>query len=287
MFRAVILPLLICTALSSAACADDPRTVTITIQNRTPSFVASPSIEVFGSEPQPFAVTGPGTYQYKFPVSESDWFNIVDIKIVWANAYTNNDSTRSDFEQRVLLRIRREFPSNFSFPIYFSNDRSQKEMSRLEQEKDANQQFEVFFRGWQISNYYRDTFGPQHAFTKRAAKIFFYGAVQLAETPAYFVKMSDEAEQFMTDAFGGSSSFSDRANVARAVYWSDLKQIDVYVGKGDCATAKMILAAFETLKSEDPNSFSAQYGNDPDVLGEKAILINSKCQATLGPKPSG
>ncbi len=282
----LMLAVVVCTN-GSAAYSDEPRTVTITIRNETPKVEVAPSIEVFGSTPKPFTPTAPGTYQYQFPVSENEWFNTVDIKINWTNSYLNNDATTSDFEQRILLRIRRDFPANFSFPIYFSNDRSQAEMSRLEHEHDDNQQFEVFFRGWQIANYYRDTFGAQHPFTKRAAKSFFYGAVQLAEIPAYFVKMSDDAERFTTEVFGGSSIFSDRANVARAVYWSDLKQIDVYVAKGDCATARMILATFQTFKSEDPAGFNAQYGKEPNVLSEKAILISRKCGITPGSETHG
>lgn len=274
----------LCYGPSQTAFAE-ARTVTISIQNQTPEFTAAPSIEVFGSSSKPFTTSAPNIYEYKFPVSDSEWFDTVDIKVLWKNAYLNNDGSYKDFDQRVLLRIRRDFPSDFTFPIYFSNDRSQDEMSRLEHERDENEQFEVFFRGQQIATYYRDTFGPQHAFTKRAAKIFFYGAVKLAETPAYFVQMSDDAEQFIVDAFGGSSSYTARAELARSEYWNDLKQVDTYVAKGDCATARMILATFQTFKDEDPKAFAAQYGKEPTVLDDKAIIINSKCATANANSP--
>jgi hypothetical protein len=256
---------------------DEPRIVTITIENRTPTFQAVPTIEIFGSPPKEFTTVDPQTYQYKFPVADDHWFDPVDIAILWKDAFRNGDEAPKDFEQRIELRIRRDFPSDFSFPIYFSNDRSQKEMSRLEHEQDINQQFEVFFRSHQIASYYSDTLGPTHAFTRRAAKILFYAALKLAEKPQYFVAMSNDAERLVTDAYGGSSSFTALANVARSMYWSDLRQVDAYVTKGDCDTARMILAAFETFKSEDPDSFSAQYGKEPNVLDDKAAIINSKC----------
>lgn len=279
-----LLTVLSLIALGSTGVADatEARTVTITIMNQTPTVTVVPSIQTLalGSAPVLFTNTTPNTYEYKFPIANDQWFDDVDIDLLWKNAYRNNDATTKDFDERVILRIRRDFPASFSFPIYFSNDRSQDEMSRLEHERDPTQQFEVALRGEQIATYYRDTFSPQHPFAKRAAKIFFYGAIKLAETEPYDVEMNDTAEPFIIAAFGGSSSYSDRAEVAKSKYWNDLSQIDSYAAKGDCSTANLILAAFQAKKEDDPEAFAVQYGKEPNVLDEKAAIINSKCNTT-------
>jgi hypothetical protein len=265
------------------------RVVTITIENQSPSFDVLPTIEAFGRPPIQFAKSAqPNTFEYKLTVSENDWFNPVDIKLLWKNAYDKyNGSARIDFDQRILLRIRRDFPDNFSVPVYFSNNRSQPEMLRLENMQDANQQFEVFFRGHQIASYYRDTLGPEHPYTKRAAKFFFFAAVKLAEIKDYFVIMSDTAERFATDAFGNQSGFnySERANLARSFYWVDLRRIDNYVAKGDCSTARLILTTLQILKSDEPKAFDAQYGKSPTVLEEKGKLIDTKCGTGIAAQP--
>jgi hypothetical protein len=255
----------------TAGWCGEPRSVTIAIDNQTPDVDVSPSIETFGAPSQLFSKSPSGSYEYRFKVSESEWFNNVDIKIAWKNAYLNNDGTKSDFAQRVSLRLRRDFPDRFVFPVYFANKRSQAELTRLEHEKDIDQQFEVFFRASQIANYYRDTLGAKHALTKRAVKLLFLAAVALAEQKNYFVIMNSDAEQMASESFG--DTYANRANLARSVYWSDLKQIDAYAAKGDCARARLLLNAFEALKSSNPAEFSAQYAGNPNVLEAKALII--------------
>lgn len=265
--------------LPGSVFAEEARLVTISIENRTPSFEAVPSIEVFGAPAELFTKMPDSKFEYKFKIAEDKWFNIIDIRIVWKDAYLKNDSSKVDWEQTIRLRIRRDFPDKFSFPIYFSNNRSSAELSRLDQQGISTQQFEVFFRSWQIASYYRETAGPQHQFTKTAVRLFFHSAARLAEQPDYFVVMSDDAERMALEAFGTGSGtgIAERANSARSVYWLDLKQIDKYVAKGDCTTARLLMAAFQALKAEDAAAFNAAYGGAPTVLDEKAKIIAAKC----------
>lgn len=253
---------------------------TITIENRTPDFELIPSIEVFGSAPKTFLTVSPGVFRHDFQVSEDDWFNKVNIKLLWRQALLTGTEAKVDFEQRLSLRIRNDFPERFSINAYFSNDRSQREMLRLERNGDVNQQFEKYFRGHQIATFYRDTVGADHPLTQRAVNIFFTAAVNLAKEPSYFVIMSDEAEQMAQDTFGaGSQSYGRRATEARSVYWFDLSRIDKYVSKGDCRRANLMLQAFKTLESDDPTAFKARYGSNSKVLAEKSKIVEAKCSS--------
>ena len=254
------------------------RFVTISIENRTPSIEVDPSIEIFGAAPDSFTKKPPRSFEYKFKISDNEWFNTVNVKILWKAAYEQQkDKPKIDFEQRILLRLRHDFPPKFEFPIYFSNDRSQAEMWRLEHASDINQQFEVYFRGWQIANFYRDTTNPQHPLTKRAAKIFFGGAVKLAEQPDYFVMMSDDAEQMITEAVPGAKEYPDRANLTRSVYWEDARRIDQLVAQGKCDVARILLEALRNRKDAEASRFAARYPQNPTVLDEKAKIIEARC----------
>jgi hypothetical protein len=279
----------LCSAFATASSADGTRVITITIENHTPSFEVVPIVEAFGRPPIEFNKSAQqNRFEYKLTVSENDWFIPVDIKLLWKNSYDKYDgSAKTDFEQRIVLRMRRDFPGDFLVPVFFSNNRSQSEMLRLENMQDPNQQFEVFFRGHQIASYFSDTLGPQHKYTKRAARFLFFAAVELAETKDYFVFMSDIAKRIATDAFGDQSGFnySERANLARSFYWADLKRIDGYVAKGDCSTARLILTTLQILQAEDPRAFDAQYGKSPSVLEEKGKLIDKKCGTGVAAQP--
>jgi hypothetical protein len=270
---AILLGIALSCLLFTSASADD-RFVSITIENQTPTFQVAPSIEVFGAPAHAFAEVSPNSFSYRFKVSDSDWFNTANIKLLWKGAFETKDRTKIDFEQRIILRLRRNFPDDFSFPIYFSNDRSQTEMSKLEHESNISQQFKVYFRGWQIAEFFRDANGPQHPLTKRSAKIFFGGAVRLAEEPKYFVIMSDEAEQFATEA---SLNVSARANLARSVYWEDTPIIDSLVAQGQCDIARSLLRALRRLKDSEPDRFAARYPGNPAILDEKERIISSRC----------
>jgi hypothetical protein len=275
------------TTASSAA----TRVLTITIENLTPSFDVVPTIEgAVGDPPIQFVKSAqPNSFEHKLTVSENDWFNEVNIRLLWKNAYDKNllGQPKTDFDQRIRLRIRRDFPESFYVPVYFSNDRSKPEMLRLENMQDATQQFEVVFRGHQIASYYRDTFAPQNPFAQRAANLFFFAAVKLAETKDYVVVMSDAAEKFAKDSFGNQSAinYSDTANRARSWYWADLKRIDGYAARGDCSTARLILTTLQILKAEDPKAFDAQYSKSPTMLEEKGKIIDGRCGAGVAAQP--
>jgi hypothetical protein len=281
MIGRLFLAIAVLCLFGSKAFCDDSRFVTITINNRTPEFELVPSIEVFGQAPEPFLKSGQNTFEYKFQVSNTEWFNTVNIKLLWKGDFQRGDGgPKVDLDQRILLRIRRDFPDNFSFPVFLSNSRTQSEMARLEGMKDINDQFEVYFRSWQITKYYRDTVGSLNPLSKRAAKILFFSAVALAEQPKYFVIMSEDAERFASDAFENDTLYSNRANAARSVYWFDLAQIDGYVRNGDCNTAKILLNAFQSLKDSDSAAFKLRYGGDSKVLDEKGKIVMSKCSGS-------
>ncbi|MBI4595918.1 MAG: hypothetical protein HY730_06005 [Candidatus Tectomicrobia bacterium] len=266
------------TNFAGASTASE-RLVSILISNQTPTYTLSPLIEVFGADAVPFKKKSDTVFVHQFKVSQDDWFNKVNVKVVWKDAYLDTDKKKSDLEQWIILRVRRDFPDKFSILVYFGNNRSRDELTRLEGLSGVNEQFQVYFRAGQIVQFFRQSLGPQDALTKRAAKLWFWSAVKLAEEPKYFVIMSDEAERVAIEAYGGSSGLAERANAARSMYWYDLDEIDNYLARGDCATAKLILMEFKKLMDNAPNIFKIRYGKTPDVLQMKEQRIVQKCKS--------
>jgi hypothetical protein len=264
-------------ACGFAVSADPDKVIRITVENKTPAYQLQPFIEAVGVQSEAFANPSPNKFEYVLRVSDKDWFHPLAIVVVWKDAYATPDSKKSDLEQRIELRLRRRFPPNYYFPVYFSNDRSQDEMTRLEYARQVTQQFEVYFRSHQIATFYRGTLGPTHALTKRAAKLFFWSAIQLAETPEYFVNVSYEAEKFMTDAFG-AKEFSERATTARSMYWHDLRQVDAFVANGECQDALLIMQALQQRKDESPAEYAERFAANPSTFDEKVRKVAAKCQ---------
>jgi hypothetical protein len=281
--RPIVSAALMCLMVYSGHC-EPGRYTTITITNQTPDVPIALFIEVTGKPLAPFKQRpGENVWEYRFPLKDSGWFNEADIKIIWKNAYVKGDASKKDFEQRISLRLRYDFPSDYDVPIYFSNDRSQAEMDRLEHLKDIHDQFEVFFRGGQIANFYAETTGRQHKFTQRAAKFFFWGAIRLAEYPDYFVIMSDEAEQMAQEAFG-STDFANRANLARSFSWEDARYVDSLVGQGKCEAARILLDALRGLAQDErgAKAFAIRHAKNPKILDEKEMIV-AKCSPRTGP----
>ena len=94
MFTAAVLAALICCAQ-----AGEGRTVKITIENKTPDFVVEPSIAVFGGDPAAFTKLSDSKFEYQFNVDPSQWFNTVDIKLAWKQAFAEDDGSKADFTQ--------------------------------------------------------------------------------------------------------------------------------------------------------------------------------------------
>jgi len=276
MIRCLFLAIAVYCCFGNKAFCDDTRLVTITINNGTPEFELLPSIEVFGQAPEPFIKSDSDTFEYKFRVSDKDWFNPVDIKLVWKGDYQRSDGSKGNLNQRISLRIRRDFPDSFSFPVFFSNSRTQSEMARLEGMKNPNDQFEVFFRSWQIAEYFRGTLANTHPLAKRASKLFFFSSVSLAKIPDYVVVVSEYANQFVDDAFNNDPKYTDLYNDLESVYWFDLPKIDGYVKNGNCNTAQMVLNDLERKKDSEPLAFKLRYGDGSKVLDEKNGLV-AKC----------
>ena len=156
-------------------------------------------------------------------------------------------------------------------------------MFRLENEKDPPDQFEVFFRGWQIAAYYRKVMGLSHPLTRRASQMFFLASTILAQQPRYYVEMSDEAQQFVDDAFG-HDRFAALAIVARSAYWNDLSQVDKLAADGDCDTARNLMQEFRQRASLSPEEFNAQFARAPTILDLKDELVRQKCDGKAAEK---
>jgi hypothetical protein len=268
---------LLCLIANSAPCETN-RYSTVTITNQTPDIPMAAVIEIYGKPPEAFKQRqGTNVWAYNFPLKDNSWFNEADIKITWKNAYLNSDGSKKDFEQRIALRLRYDFPSDFDVPVYFSNDRTQTEMDRLEHKNDIHDQFEVFFRGGQIANFYAETNGRTHGFTKRAALISFWAEIKLAENPNYFVIMSNDTEQMTKEALGGSDWVSKRANKARSFYWEDARFVDGLVSKRKCDAARILLDTLRELSLDktEAKRFAMRI-DDPKLLDEKEIIV-AKC----------
>jgi hypothetical protein len=254
----------------------DDRFTTISIINQTPEFQVAPSIEIFGQPAAPFVEQSTNNFSFRFKLADDEWFDIADIKLHWKDAYQNNDGTKSSFDQRIQLRLRYPFPPNFTFNIYFSNKRSQVEMSRLEHQIDDNQQWENYFRGWQIADYYRKTNDPQYPLAQRASWIFFNAADQLAEKKDYFVVMSPDAIAFEQEAFKDTKNVLPRINTAKSAYWEDLPWVDKLL-PANCSVARILLTDLQAQKIKEPDLFTMRYPSAPNVLNEKMTIVNSKC----------
>lgn len=279
-----IVSVIVTCFVSNAALCQTSRYTTITLTNQTPDVPMAAVIEVTGKPPAAFQQRpGKNVWEYKFPLKDSGWFNEADIKIIWKSAYLKSDGSKKDFEQRIALRLRYDFPADFDVPIYFSNDRSQAEMDRLEHLRDINDQFQVFFRGGQIASFYAETSGRQHKFTQRAAKFLFWAAIRLAEYPDYFVIMSADAEQIAQEAFG-SADFANRANLARSFSWEDARYVDGLVGQGKCEAARILLDALRGLAQDEngARAFAVRHGKNPKILDEKEIIVG-RCSPRAGP----
>lgn len=274
MFVRVFLSLLAACLVADPTLSDErERVCTISITNETPNFKVIPTIEIFGKTAKPFVEKSPGNFEYKFKLLEEGWFNPADIKLVWKDADQKNDGTKSDFTQRVVLRLRNTFPPDFTVRVFFSNDRSQKEMSRLEHQKDDNDQWENFFRGWQIAAYYRETLAAEHPLCRRASWIFFNAADQLAERKDYIVEMSEDAIAFEKEAFK-NKDVSGVINRAKSAYWEDLERIHKEI---DCTTARMLLTDLKNAKRKEPDLFKLRYPDVPNKLEDAEEYVESKC----------
>jgi hypothetical protein len=163
------------------------------------------------------------------------------------------------------------------FLFIFSNDRSQREMDRLEHLSDIHDQFERFFRGGQVASFYAETTGRQSIFTQRAAKFFFWAAVQLAEEKPYIVIMSNAAEQMAKEAFE-DEFWEDRAYKANSFRWEDASYVDGLVKGGKCGEARMVMDSLRELAGDEKwaKAFTIRQRTNPDVLNQKEIIL-SKC----------
>jgi hypothetical protein len=182
-----------------------------------------------------------------------------------------------DFEQRIVLRIRQDFPTSYTVPVFFSNDRTGSEILRLENERDKHDQFETFFRSWQIAQFYRETLGERSKYANRASHRLFFAAVDLAEQPQYFVEMSDDAVRFVEEATGDTTSWKQRANAAKALYWADLPLVGDFVNKNDCTKARELLAEFRSLKSNEPIYYGIHFAAQTGILDDVGKIVGAKC----------
>lgn len=259
----------------------EERYSTITIKNESRTFNLIPTIEIFPDGPQPITESGPNTFQYRFRLSESNWFNDANIKLTWKDAYKKNDGTTMDFSQRVVLRLRYSFPETYAVRAFFSNDRSQNEMFRLEHLIDENDQWEKYFRGWQIAGYYRETSGLVHPLSRRAAKIFFEAADYLAEnTKDYIVKMSNDAITLEHESVGSTPIIESRINAANSAYWEDLERVYKLTNwPQNCVEAKLLLTDLEVRKTREPDLFTIRYPKKPAAFELAKQHVDSKCSS--------
>lgn len=271
----LVLSLFVVWILPHPAAAADHFAI-IKIDNKSPDFLVSPTLELFGKPPANF-IEGPRNhFEANFYLADDEWFDIADIKLEWKNAYLNNDGSKKDFDQRIQLRFRYPFPPSFTFPVYFSNNRSQAEMLRLERQTDDNAQWENYLRGWQIADYFRNTSGPQHPLAQRASWLFFNAADQLAEKNEFYVVMSDDAIAFEKEAFGNTRDVSTQITNGKSAFWQDASWVDRLV-PANCAVARILIADLQRAKDRDPALFTARYSGEPNLLNEKTTIINSKC----------
>jgi hypothetical protein len=259
-----------------AAFGKDQRSVTIVIQNRSESDL-SPSIRLDSGQSLSFTNESSNTFKANYVIDSDRWFNIVNISLLWKSAYLRSDHMKSDLEQHFSLRLRRTFPDTIVIPVFFSNDRTMKEIARLEELTGDDQQYEAFFRLWQIAQFYRETFTKKHEMTRAAAAEFFKAAEKLARRSKHFLIMNEEATRFAIEAFETERTWAVKADTAGGLYWEDLSIAGDFAKKGNCEMAMQIVEELLTLKSAEPNRFNLAFPNQPTAFEDQSKFVNQKC----------
>lgn len=282
MSRVVLLLALGAAFLSSDSAFSEDRFVTINVQNHNPEFKLVPTvvlpstgdIGVFKEE------AGSNLFSYDFKLLQSEWFDVADIILTWNGAYLNPDNSQSNFTQRVELRLRYDFPRAYTVHAYFSNNRTEKEINRLDAITDPLQQWEPFFRSWQIADFYSKS-NPLLRLAKRSAARFLFAADVLAEResppPPYIVVMSEDAILFAQQSNVITPVLQSRIDTARSAFWEDLPHVDTLVQRGNCAVAKSFLSFLQNEKLQHPELYALRNPGASDLLDQKKTMVNSKC----------
>jgi hypothetical protein len=279
---APLFPLLVACLVCGSASGQD-KFVTINIENQSPEFKLEPTVVLPSGEFGVFQDAGSNKYSYSFKLLESDWFNTADINITWKNAYLNADFSQFDFVQRAELRLRYDFPKDYTMPVFFSNDRTEKEIDRLDAITDKLQQWQPFFRAWQIADFYSKT-SPLHRLARRSATRFLFAADVLAERdmppPQFIVIMSEDAVRFAQNSKVITPALQKRIDTANSAFWEDLPSLDKIAQRGDCAIARSLLAFLQREKRDRPELFRLRYPKEPDALEQKKSIVDAKCPST-------
>jgi hypothetical protein len=284
MLRSAIGGLVLCVVACAATAGD--RTVTLILENKS-NFEVSITIPPAPNEqPKTFPVSqsSPKRFEYQHNLPDGRWFNRVPITITWNNANLRNNVALASWDQQIVLRMRRDFPKEFYLPIFFSNDRTQSEMDRLERHIDSNNYVklaELFLRGGQIADFYWTTVGPQNSYTRRATWLSFLGSVQLAEFRDYFIEVSDEITSMAEKAHENIPSkkefILDRAQKARSVYFEDVNWIGRLIDEKDCKGARVLLDSLRQMKEREGKFFELRFPKAPNLLEEKEQLVTLRC----------
>jgi hypothetical protein len=254
--------------------------VTISVQNHNPEFKLVPTVVLPSGDLGVFKDAGSNLFSYSFKLLESDWFNVADVSLTWKDAYLNPDNSHSDFPQRAELRLRYDFPKDYTIQAYFSNNRTEKEIDRLDAITDQLQQWEPFFRGWQIADFYSKS-NPLQRLAKRSATRFLFAADVLAERqtppPTYIVIMSDDAIRIGQNSKVITPALQKRIDAAKSAFWEDLPHIDKLVQRGQCTVAQSFLMFLQDEKRDHPDLYALRNPAAPDLLDQKKMILNSKC----------
>ncbi len=208
-------------------------------------------------------------FKYTLTLTDTDWFYRVPVTIIWKNAFLRPGShakPEKEYRQWIVLRLRRDrpIPPNFRFKMYFSNDGSLEEMHRLETNanlvtKDGDLLSELYLRGQQIADYYREAPGASLSLKRYAAQLWFEGAIQLAELPLYYVEVSEEAAK-LARQFNVASAVDVNKRVldANSMYWEDLGLVNDLINEGNCDGARTLFVALKDRKVREKNYFDAR-----------------------------
>jgi hypothetical protein len=227
----------------------------------------------------------PKEFEYDLKLSDREWFYRVPITIIWLDAYVSHGKPLREYRQRIVLRMRRDIPAPplYKFKMYFSNDRSDEEMRRLEKNidtSDGDLLSELYLRGQQIAEFYSDAPGAGPALKRRAAQLWYEGAIQLAELPRYFVEVSEDAVRLARQTKVDPAGIDKRVVDAQSMYWEDLELVEKMIDDGNCDGATVMLAALRDRKNKEKVYFDARKRTkrtSDELLEETERTLTRRC----------
>jgi hypothetical protein len=291
-FAAAALALLLTPRGLLAQQADNERSFTIEVVNRTPDTKLSHVVVEYDNNAQEeFAASQDGnTFTRKLSISDKKWFYPLDIKITW-EIPAPTGVAQPDFYQRFDLLVRYDYPfDKFVVPVFYEKNIRLSHMDDLDALTDPKDQYQVFFSAYRIYEHYatKDPSKIQGRFLRRVATKWFEAAKSLALDDNNVFQMSEVARSKTQQSFNNDPTvlkrFADRGWDAASIYWFDLKKADSLSSATQdhdhgCKLAATLLGQLGEFMATPNGETEYHYrnSNNPDAFSQMNTLVTNRC----------